>query len=112
MTRETINEVIGRNIRAYRNARGIPAVSFGADIAARLGTKPWPRQTVYAVEAGDRAFAIAELMVIANLLEVTLDDLIGDDFFPKHAKPFEGAAILKAKIADAISDLSRLAAQI
>jgi len=63
------------------------------------------------VESGDRAFAIAELVVIANILEVTLNDLVGEDFFPQHARPFDGSAILKAKIADAIAELSRAAAQ-
>ena len=104
----TIEYTIGRNVKAYRNARGMSAKEFGETCAERLGKKAWPRQTVYMMEAGDRSFVIAELAVIANLLEVTLDDLVGGDYFPKHARPFEDGAIVKARLAEMASDLNRM----
>lgn len=64
----TIGEVIGWNIRERRAARWTQP-QFGQLIGSVL-PKPWPAQTVSSAEKGERAFAAAELVAIAHLLEV------------------------------------------
>lgn len=69
----TIGEVIGWNIRVRRAARWTQP-SFGKLIGTVL-PKPWPAQTVSSAEKGERAFAAAELVAIAKLLEVPVATL-------------------------------------
>jgi transcriptional regulator with XRE-family HTH domain len=64
----TIGEVIGWNIRERRAARWTQP-QFGQLMGTVL-PKPWPAQTVSSAEKGERAYAAAELVAIAQLLEV------------------------------------------
>lgn len=66
----TIGEVIGWNIRERRAARWTQP-QFGQLIGTVL-PKPWPAQTVSSAEKGERAYAAAELVAIAQLLEVSI----------------------------------------
>lgn len=64
----TIGEVIGWNIRQQRAARWTQP-EFGKLLGTVL-PKPWPAQTVSSAEKGERAYAAAELVALAHLLEV------------------------------------------
>lgn len=64
----TIGEVIGWNIRQLRAVRWTQP-EFGKLIGTVL-PKPWPAQTVSSAEKGERAFAAADLVAIAQLLDV------------------------------------------
>ena len=110
MTDEEMKRGIGRNISALRKARGYSVAEFGELMQAETGT-PWIRQTVSALENGNRAYTITDLAAIAGVLQVTLADLV-DGYFPNHTAPFDGSALIKAKIADTITELSRISAQI
>ena len=58
---KTPAEVIGRNVKALREAHGMmTAEEFGARIGAILG-RPWPRQAVYLLEQGDRRVTAEEV---------------------------------------------------
>lgn len=65
-----VGEVIGWNIRERRAARWTQP-EFGQLIGTVL-PKQWPAQTVSSAEKGERAFAAAELVAIAHLLEVSV----------------------------------------
>lgn len=69
----SIGEVIGWNIRERRAARWTQP-QFGKLIGTVL-PRPWPAQTVSSAEKGERAFAAAELVAIAHLLEVSVANL-------------------------------------
>lgn len=69
----SIGEVIGWNIREQRAARWTQP-EFGKLIGTVL-PKPWPAQTVSSAEKGERAYAAAELVAIAHLLEVSVATL-------------------------------------
>lgn len=69
----TIGEIIGWNIRERRAARWTQP-EFGR-LIGKLLPKPWPAQTVSSAEKGERAFAAAELVAIAHLLEVPVASL-------------------------------------
>lgn len=66
----SVGEVIGWNIRERRAARWTQP-EFGRLIGTVL-PKQWPAQTVSSAEKGERAFAAAEVVAIANLLEVSV----------------------------------------
>jgi transcriptional regulator with XRE-family HTH domain len=66
--------VIGQNVKALRENRGETAEEFGIRIGAIFG-KPWPRQTVYGMEQGQRRLAAEEVVAIAFLLDVSIADL-------------------------------------
>lgn len=110
MTDEQLKQDIGRNIAVYRKARGYSAVDFGIRMGEETGIV-WKRQTVSAAELGNRAFTITDLAALARVLEVTLPDLINKEYFPPVLRPFDDSALIKSKIADAISELSRILAQ-
>lgn len=64
----TVGQVIGWNLRRRRIGRWTQP-EFGRQLG-RVLPKPWPAQTVSSAEKGERAFAAAELVAIAHLLEV------------------------------------------
>lgn len=66
--------VIGANVKAARERRGTSAAALGAEIGKYLG-KAWPRQTVYLVESGERAMVAAEVVVLAEVLDLRVADL-------------------------------------
>lgn len=70
----TLPKVIGHNVRQRRDALGITAAALGEKVGEVFG-KPWPRQTVYLMENGDRAMVAAEVAALAKILDVTVADL-------------------------------------
>lgn len=106
----TIEQSVGKNVKAYRLARGLT----GRELGERMGAlchkegKAWPPQTVYMMENGDRSFNIAELSTLSQVLEVALDDLTTKDWFRKQATPFEPNALLRAKLAEIANEASKL----
>lgn len=66
----SVGEVIGWNIRERRAARWTQP-EFGRLIGTVL-PKQWPAQTVSSAEKGERAFAAAEVVALAHLLEVSV----------------------------------------
>ncbi|HCG56404.1 MAG TPA: XRE family transcriptional regulator [Brevibacterium sp.] len=66
--------VIGHNVRARRDALGITAATLGQRVGDALG-KPWPRQTIYLMESGERAMIAAEVAVLTQILDTTVADL-------------------------------------
>ncbi|WP_417373440.1 hypothetical protein [Glutamicibacter protophormiae] len=70
----TITEIIGRNVRARRQDLGMTAAVLGERLGSAVSKdgKPWPRQTVYMMESGDRAMVAAEVAAVAEILEMPL----------------------------------------
>lgn len=66
--------VIGANVKAARERRGMSAAALGAEVGKYLG-KAWPRQTVYLVESGERAMVAAEVVTLADVLDLRVADL-------------------------------------
>ena len=67
-------QVIGENVKAAREARGMTAEAFAERVGEILGST-WPRQTVYLLEAGGRRLAAEEVVAIAIVLDVSIADL-------------------------------------
>ena len=87
-------QVIGENVKAAREARGMTAEAFSERVGEILGSA-WPRQTVYLLEQGGRRFAAEEVVAIAIVLEVSIADLftpsadvdqvqVGERSFPRE----------------------------
>lgn len=70
-----IERTIGANVKIYREALGMTAETLGAAVTEALGLEPWPRQTIYGMEKGRRAFRIGELLALAKCLSVKVEDL-------------------------------------
>jgi transcriptional regulator with XRE-family HTH domain len=65
-----IREVIGANVRRVRENRGLSQPQFGRTVGEFVNGRPWSRQTVSAMERGDRAFTVDDLLLLAYVLEV------------------------------------------
>lgn len=70
----TMPQVIGHNVKAKREAMGMTAAALGEKIGEVFG-KPWPRQTVYMMESGDRAMVAQEVVALSQLLDMPLMQL-------------------------------------
>lgn len=70
----TMTQVIGHNARVRRDALGMTAAALGERVGAAFG-KPWPRQTVYLMEAGERAMVAQEVLALSQILDVPLAQL-------------------------------------
>ena len=71
----TMPQVIGHNVKTRREALGMTAKSLGAEVGEVFG-KAWPPQTVYMLEAGDRAMIAQELVAVAHVLQTTPANLL------------------------------------
>jgi transcriptional regulator with XRE-family HTH domain len=65
-----MSKIVGHNARARRLEIGMDVPTFGARMEDALG-KPWKRQTVSAMENGDRAMTANDLVAIAHVLDKT-----------------------------------------
>ncbi|MFE3202288.1 helix-turn-helix transcriptional regulator [Embleya sp. NPDC059237] len=70
-----IEQVIGRNARRLREARGLSQADLGRDVASHLG-HPWSRQAVSAAEKGRRAFTASDLLALSRVLDSTIPELL------------------------------------
>jgi transcriptional regulator with XRE-family HTH domain len=68
-------KVVGHNARERRQELGLDAAGFGAKMEDALG-KPWKRQTISAMENGDRAMTANDLIAISHVLGVTPANLL------------------------------------
>lgn len=67
----TMAQVIGHNVKVRREAMGMTAAVLGEKIGNVFG-KPWPRQTVYMLESGERAMVAQEVVALSQLLDMPL----------------------------------------
>jgi transcriptional regulator with XRE-family HTH domain len=63
-----IEELVGRNVRAAREERGMTGLALGREMGRWL-KRPWPRQTVSAIETGKRACAAEDLLALGLVLD-------------------------------------------
>lgn len=82
-----VERTIGANMKLYRNALGMTAHELRERFAQVLNRRPVARQVIYMMEAGDRNFRAAELLAIAHILGVTVDDLFRAVEFKEPTKP-------------------------
>lgn len=73
-----IRRVIGENVRRVRENRGMSQPEFGKLVGefATGKREGWSRQTVSALERGDRAFTVDDLLLLAYVLEVPVSALL------------------------------------
>jgi transcriptional regulator with XRE-family HTH domain len=69
-----IEEVIGGNIRARREATGMTQEDLGRRVAAYLD-REWPRQSISTAEKGGRSFTASELVAFALALSIPVREL-------------------------------------
>lgn len=74
MVELTVAQVVGLNVRQRRDQLGMTAAELGAKVGEAFG-KPWPRQTVYLMESGERAMVAAEVAALAVILDVSVPSL-------------------------------------
>jgi len=65
-----MSKVVGHNARARRMELEMDVTTFGERMEEALG-RPWKRQTVSAMENGDRAMTANDLVAIAHVLGET-----------------------------------------
>jgi transcriptional regulator with XRE-family HTH domain len=70
-----VEEVIGKRVKAAREAEGLSQHDLGRRLAPLLG-RPWSRQSVSAAEQGQRAFTAVELVALAQALHVSVAMLV------------------------------------
>lgn len=120
---QTIEEVVGGNIKAARTVKGMSQADLGAAIAAYLGDTWKRRQAVWTAETGKRAFTAAELLTIAHILGTSVGDLFKPPFTVAEVEVAEGAPAIdvvgkarlqkdaeseiEARLVNALTDLGR-----
>lgn len=104
---ELVQQAIGSTIRDLRNLRGLTGEEFGKRMGEMLGKEPLPRQTIYLMEAGKRAFPAAELQAISNVLDVRMSDLFGACDGTQESGAVDDAR--RSKLRRIISELEELA---
>ena len=70
-----VSTLVGVNIALYRQAHGWSQAELGKQLSEYIGLHEWARQSVSSAEKGRRAFTAAELVALAQVLEVKLADL-------------------------------------
>jgi transcriptional regulator with XRE-family HTH domain len=80
-----LEKIIGSNIARLRTRWQMSQPEFGERMGREIG-KNWSRQTVSAVENGDRAFTASDLVLLSYVLEVPVSALL---LLPPDAKEVE-----------------------
>lgn len=75
MGSQKVGELVGMNVKAARERRGMTQGQLGLALEAFLG-KTWTRQAVSIAESGDRAFAAEDLLALAGATGTTVEDLL------------------------------------
>lgn len=70
-----IEEIVGKRMRERREELGLSQSQLGKRIGGHLG-RDWPRQAVSAAEAGQRSFGIADMVVLAHVLGISIGHLV------------------------------------
>lgn len=74
-----IEQMIGLRVQELREELEPKGKVSQAELGKRLGaylTKDWPRQSVSHAEAGNRAFTAVEILALARVLGVSVEDLL------------------------------------
>jgi transcriptional regulator with XRE-family HTH domain len=79
----TLEQVIGRNVRAVREDRKLSQTTLGNRVAEWLGGSI-PKQIVSKVEKGERSLDLTELVTFAHVLGVAVVDLLTPEGDPEH----------------------------
>lgn len=74
----TIEENIGSKVTALREQRKWSQRELGEALERATGRK-WERQSVWAAEHGKRAWAVADLLGLAEVFNLTVADLVSAD---------------------------------
>lgn len=77
MTR-TIEEHIGSKVTALREQQGWNQRELGEALEKATGRK-WERQSVWAAENGKRAWAVSDLLGLADVFNLTVAELVSTD---------------------------------
>jgi transcriptional regulator with XRE-family HTH domain len=72
---KTVKEAVGRNVRTYRQLRGLDQEALARRLNVGLAI-PWRRVTVSEVERGERHVTVTELLWLALALETTIEQLL------------------------------------
>ena len=75
---KTVEEHIGLKVAELREQRGWNQRELG-EVLEKVTGRKWERQSVWAAEHGKRAWAIADLLGIADVFDVSLSDLLLSD---------------------------------
>lgn len=81
---------IGSRIKYYRQQKNLSQEELGAAVQTA-------RQHILKIENGDRSPSVEILILIANALEVSADDLLTDNLTTSHSSP-------RAEIFDILKD--------
>jgi len=73
--RVKIEQIVGENVNRLRKRRGWTQTELGQEVGKVTG-KPWARSVVSMAEAGDRAFAVADLVTLCYVFEVAPEALL------------------------------------
>ena len=93
-----VEEYVGQRIRDRRDELGMTQEEFGRRLGHWLG-KPWSRSTVSVAENGKRAFTAAELVFIANALDVRPAQLLAPPMDLSEVEAPSGATLSTRSIA-------------
>src|SRR5882724_9856802 len=75
---EPLRAVVGRRVRALREQAGVRQDDIA--VRARLLGLNWTRSTVAALERGEKAISIEELVLLTTLLNAALGRHYGQDW--------------------------------
>jgi len=97
-----VEEVVGRRVRARREELGMTQKEFGRRVGQLLG-KAWSRSTVSVAENGSRAWAAADLVAVAMVLQVTVGDLLIPPIEEAAVDLGGPQAVPKSRLSDAVT---------
>jgi len=73
--RVKIEQVVGDNVNRLRVRRGWTQTQLGQEVGKVTG-KPWARSVVSMAESGDRAFAVADLVTLCYVFQVSVEAML------------------------------------
>ena len=101
MTEQSINKTVGSNLAKYRKAKGLTQIQ----LAKKLNIL---QTTLSSYEVGRRALPVAMIVGITEILEITIEELLGKQLKTKRSP--SPTSRLEKQLAD-VKHLSRLEQQ-
>jgi transcriptional regulator with XRE-family HTH domain len=74
-----VNRDIGERLRAARQRARLPQQHIATVMALTHGYTTWRQTTVGRVETGERSLQLGEALAVADIVGVTLADLVSDE---------------------------------
>jgi transcriptional regulator with XRE-family HTH domain len=74
-----VNRDIGERLRAARQRARLPQQHIATVMAMTHGYSTWRQTTVGRVETGERSLQLGEALAVADIIGVTLSDLVSDE---------------------------------